>query len=291
MNVKARAWWTMQPRFEGQIDMLNFLWELDDVKYLLNAFRNAIEALFRFKRSFRKSSGRNSFNYASDSVLTYNLGIQPLLSDCGHIWSQLNEQVKQAQLQFQLDGQEPNTRYYSEVLADQSSYTLGSYNNYFHAYGTMHKTVFTACMRYGYEYKLRSDTEAFQKYWGLLGSWETIWNSTPFTFILDYFWKVGKAIHSMETDKNVKLELFKWSESIKTTKSSGVHVLMNSKGLGTTVINGVLEAQGLTSGYKSILYSRTPTSPYKGLYVPIVPKRTTDKQRLNLLCLATSLFH
>lgn len=287
--ARARAWHTLQPRFEPKISMLNFLWELKDVKKMMSSFLHVLHK-YKHARNRAKKLSVNPVHAISDGVLTWNFGIAPLLSDLTQIWTSLQQKIAEAQAQFQLLGQEPNTYHYSETLADQSNLTYGTNNSYYKATGIRYRTVFTATMEYGYKYKMRDKTDAFMQYWGLHGNWEAFFNMVPFSFILDYFFGISKALHFMSKDKNVTMHMLRYMESLKTKKSSGIHILNISKGLGTVIIDGGgLDASGIVSGYESMLYTRRSTRPYRGMYVP-KSKAPSDRQKLNLLCLAVSLF-
>lgn len=287
--ARSRAWHTMQPRFEPEISMLNFLWELKDVRKMITSFLHILRK-YRHACNRAKKLSVNPVRAISDGVLTWNFGVAPLLSDLTQIWASLQQVIADAQAAFKLQGQEPNTYHYSEPLAEQSSLSYGTGNSYYKAYGLRYRTVFTATMEFGYEYKMRGKTDAFMQYWGLHGSWETFFNMVPFSFILDYFLGISKALHFMNKDKNVTMHMLRYMESLKTKKSNGVHILNISKGLGTVIIDGGgLDASDIVSGYESTLYSRRLTRPLKGMYVPKT-KAPSDKQKLNLLCLAVSLF-
>ena len=80
----------------------------------------------------------------------------------------------------------------------------------------------------------------------------------------------------METDPNVHLCMLDYCESIKTTKSSGIH-MCNTGSLKFGVIDGSLATEGLLSGYEAKIYSRRIVPPSKGLYIPQVAKPKSDQ--------------
>lgn len=289
-NARLRAWLTMQPRFEGEISLINFLWELKEVGELLSLAYGIMRKMKKLIRR-RPKKPRDPTVDSSSAILTWNLAITPLLSDLTTIWGQLSSKVKEAQQKFANAGLEPQTSYYTETLENRSILSPGSSNDYYHDYGTQYKTTFTAALMYGYTYNMRSYHDAFMKYWGLNGSWEALYNAFPFSFIVDYFVKLGDAIHYMERDQNVNTHIMRYSESLKTIKSNGTHLTSRSTyGYNYTILNGIEHATGLTTGYRSILYTRLNTRPLTtGFYVPKV-NETSDKQKLNLLCLARQAF-
>ena len=292
-RAASRAWWTMQPRFEGQISMINFLYELKDVKSLLG---HAYD-LFRGLKNLRKIISKVSKNPKYDPskplasvYLEYEFGIKPLIRDLATIIGQLGETVQAAQEEFQALGRTEGglTSHYSEDLATYTNFREGTKNNYIYGYGTETRTRFVATLRYNYDYKLRSDFDAFMKYWGLTGSAEAVWEAIPFSFLVDYFIKIGKAIHAMEVDPNVKLFDIKYCESLKTTKTNGTHLRPDSRVIAY-YIDGKKSSGGLVAGYCGTTYYRYPTVPNKGLYVPKLSSSVTNKQATNLAAVLRTL--
>lgn len=290
-QARARAWHVMQPRFEGEISLINFLWELTDVTHLIQQAYSALRMMKKMIRRRPKLNPRDPTPAASAAVLSWNLSIMPLLKDVTIIWRQIYQKISEYQSKFAKLGEEPNTRHYKEILVDRSTLSTGSSNDYYHEYGSQLNTTFIATLLYGYSYKMRKPHEMLLKYWGLDGSWTALYNAFPFSFVLDYFIKVGDAIRYMEKDKNVNVGVLNYCESLKTIHTSGIHINSASAyGYNFTALNGHIGATGLTTGYRSKLYTRTVGSPLRtGIYVPRV-KSPGDKQRLNLLCLARQAF-
>lgn len=269
-----RAWWTMQPRFEGKISLINFLIELKDLKSMA---QHAYKIMQRLK-GLRKTLNRYKRNPTYDPTKTcaefyleYQFGIAPLLKDLSTIWQQMSDIVREVQEEFASKGASDDgiTSHYTETLALESSTTPGTGNKRYRMLGTVKKTTFTATMQFNYDYKLREGCDAFLKFWGLSGSAEAFWEATPFSFLADYFVKIGKAIHAMEVDPNVKIYEHAYCESIKTTFTSGVHHGKTDDGIVTLVVDGKsISETTLIAGYSGKKYNRAPGSPKKGLYVP-----------------------
>lgn len=295
-GASSRAWWTMQPRFEGRISMINFLYEIKDVEKLvrealrlISALKNLRRTWERLKRAFQRADVDPS-KPAAELYLMKEFGIDPLLKDLSDIMSQICEKVQQVQEAFRDKGEHENVRHYSEDLYQNESMsepkTTGST-----AEGTRTKTVFHATMSYYYDYKMRDLSHAFAKFWGLTGSAEALWNMIPFSFIVDYFIKIGKALHTMEVDPNVKLKDYHYCESLKTTATAGVHF---KKGRDITAIifcvDGATSAEGaLLTGYEVTRYDRYPTVPNKGTALPRL-NNLSDRQLLNMGALLRSFF-
>lgn len=287
--AQSRAWHAMQPEFSGNISMINFLFELTEVKALL---RDALLAckhmskLFSRLRSGKVPKVKDPTKPCAETWLQYQFGIKPLVSDLVQIGQQLYESVLSAQAQFQLDGLENNTRHYSEVFVSESTlakaYGINS--------GFVNQTTFTATMDYSYDYSLRSPLEAIKRYWGLELSAEAIWNALPFSFLADYFFSIGKAISFMEHDSGVSLNLARYGESLKTEATTGVHVTVGSIQSWPICVDSQLVYSGtrLLSGTTSRLYTRYPSLPNKGVALP-VSKHLNGKKMLNMAALLRCL--
>lgn len=137
---------------------------------------------------------------------------------------------------------------------------------------------------------MREGWGLFKHAWGLEVNAEVLWNALPFTFLVDYFYKVGQAIHDMRTDPNVFLKLNQYCESILVSSVSGVSVKdtalayfycpCSSKSTGGHT--GV-------SGMEGTLYRRRVRAPNKGMATPRATG-ATNGQLWNLAALARCLF-
>ena len=295
-SASSRAWWTMQPRFEGRISMINFLYELKDIKALVkeavglvNALKNLRRTWERLKRRFDKGHV-DPTKPAAELYLMKEFGIDPLIKDLSDIMSQICEKVDEAQRAFKDAGEHENVRHYSEDLFFQESLTTPKPTGET-AVGTRIKTKFTATLQFYYDYKMRDMSQAFMKYWGLSGSAEALWNMIPFSFIVDYFIKIGKAIHTMEVDANVKLRDYLYCESLKTTATAGVHLKSGSSITSAIFcVDGEPSSEGaLVTGYEVTRYDRYPTVPNKGTALPRL-NNLTDRQLMNMGALLRSFF-
>lgn len=282
--AQSRAWHEMQPEFEGNVSMINFLYELGEVKALLRDSLLAIKHVRNFLTRLRRGSIKkiDVTKPIAEAHLQYNFGIKPLVDDITTIATQLYTKVIELQAQFALDGLHNNVRHYSETQVFSS--TLPAESGV--GFATVFQSKFTATMDYSYEYELRSSTAALIRYWGLELSAEAIWNALPFSFLLDYFIKIGKAISQMEHDPNVTLKLARYGESLKTTNSVGYHVQFISGVDWPYIINGYATYGGihLLMGAETKLYTRQPTMPNKGIAIPMIG-HLNDKKMANMAAL------
>jgi hypothetical protein len=276
----------MQPRFEGEISMLNFLFELKDFKDLAKFVlrpRTSYNKIRKFLRASRRgarpkdSMGRaldESSRGAAGGYLTWQLAIKPLLSDLAAIHANLATLVREAQEEFNARGSEDQTSHYTEVLGlDDSGLTLGTGSeSYAQASGKYHKTLFTATMHYNYAYEMRGTVDAFVKYWGLKPTAEAFWNAIPFSFIVDYFIRIGDSLHAMEIDKNVDLRMNDYAESLLSEVAIGEYFVPAPEHSNFYVINGEFKTAItyplIYKGTLGSLYERRICEPNYGPALP-----------------------
>lgn len=298
--ARARAWHNMQPRFEGKVSCINFLYELKDfrdiVKYVFKKERALKDIRKLFSRKRPKLSPKDPTSGIATGILVNNFAIQPLIKDLAAMMQQANIIVREAQQQFLESGSDFQKSQYTEEIHRIDKRYTGNYNNAWVANGYMENTLFTATLRYKYDYTMRDTIDAWMKYWGFCGSFEAWWNMIPFSFLVDYFVQIGNSIHAMEHDPNVRLNEYEYGESLKSnfmygTSTSGSPILTQ------LVIDGnvYIKSQGdrmkdrLLSGLEGSLYTRALRTPYYGPATPRL-KLPSTTQTLNMGALLRCLF-
>lgn len=290
--------------------MLNFLFELKD-------FRDIAKAVFKsrspsklaktmrtFRSKMRKidkklcqastpvevatnvaTAGYGAAKIAAQARLINEFAIKPLISDMGNILAQAGEIVNEIQAEFKKQGEEGSTSHYSEVFNIQDNLVPGTYNSYWKASGYYEELIFTATHNYFYNYTMRSESEAFKRYWGLQCTPEVIWNAIPFSFLVDYFAKVGQSIHMMTKDPNTEVLSAQYCESILRTASNGYHVTGDPR--ANLTVNGKYPVGRGTpiSAYTSTHYQRRVCEPNKGSALPKL-KLPNGEQGKNMAALA-----
>lgn len=307
--AQRTAWWSMQPRYESEIQMLNFLLELKDFKTLAKMFmklelNKTALVLRRFLTKLRglkaieKSPKIRSMDTLADITRTAaeirllnEFAIKPLINDCMAIFTQLAETVELAQQMFADRGQSPQTSHYSEhaPVIKTGAYLTGAYSPMY--MGTTEQRRFTATWQFSYKYKMRRGWDLFKRGMGLEFDAETLWNGIPFSFIFDYFYGIGNAIHAMKTDPNVQASTFQYCESILQTRTSGISMDTQSGKLWMfycpTSLTGVQFVPLV--GYTATLYRRRVMLPNKGAALPR-PNRASSGQLWNLAALIRMFF-
>lgn len=301
-SAKARAWNSMQPEFGSDFSLMNFLIELKD-------FRDVAKALFQYPKTIRgliAAAHKLKLQFksgeilkldptlpASEIILTYNLAIKPLISDLVHMAALIQQTVGKAQSDFAQAGGSLQTSHYSENFITEDTLVQPTGDYFWCRKGKLTRTIFTATLKYRYDYAMRPDFAAWCKYWGFSGSLSVAWNVLPFTFILDYFIRIGEAIRWAERDDNIKLFTKIYGESLKTERSDGQswyshsrlrHAIMNDRIIDVAKCTGVLIAGSTTSAYY-----RYPADPYKGFLTPKV-KLPKGSQLLNMLAITRLLW-
>jgi hypothetical protein len=297
-NAQSTAWGTMQPRFEGNVNMFVFLAELKDFKSLLRIMANKpLLKLSNFVRRLRTKNRKLRLDPSlplAQAHLTNEFAIKPLISDIIKITCQLETLAREAQQKFADAGRERSSRHYTEELFREDTDTRTAYQQSAYPHllvGTSKTLTFNATMEYSYRYNMRGPLEAFMRYWGLVPNAEAVWELIPFSFLLDYFIKIGDSIRTASRDGHVGLNLNQYCESLTSYSTSGHHYksdhlyapLITGEGLGDLAYDRA--PNGLVSGYVSSLYTRRVTTPNRSLALPrlAVP---SSKQGLNMLALA-----
>jgi hypothetical protein len=304
-----RAWATMQPRFEGDFQALNFLFELKDFKNIAKNIaalrpKKIVETLKRARSRIRRAQravesgtatakvvdiARNATRTAAEVVLVKHFAIDPTIKDLVSLYSQLATSVKDAQHRFRDSGLSGTTRHYSEEISRVDSRTVGTKNYYWRASGLLKKDLFTATMSFSYDYEMRDTMDAFSRLYGFGMNAGVVWNAIPFTFLVDYFVKVGDAIESMQQDPNVHLDLHQYCESRLVTISNGWTYVPDGR-THCFIINGAeARKDQLICGYEGSYFERRVVSPSKGIVLPRV-KLPSVKQAVNIAALVRCMW-
>jgi hypothetical protein len=305
-----RAWWAMQPRFEGDFQALNFLYELKDFKSVAKAITalrpsKLVETLKRAKSRInranraisRGSTLRNlkevaaaGSRSAGEVVLIKHFAIDPTIGDLTTLYAQMQDLVSDAQHRFRQKGEKGDRRHYSETIREEDSSTIDAKSNYFMVKkGLIVKDTFTATMEYSFDYKMRDFMAAFRRMYGLDLSAGVAWNAIPFSFLADYFIKIGDAIENMSTDPNVLLKLHQYCESRLYDYKYGWTYTSDDR-TRAFIINGRPAAEGqIIHGWNGSLYHRRVVPPRKGIALPKV-QLPSVKQAVNIAALVRCMW-
>jgi hypothetical protein len=278
-SAQRRAWWHMQPRFEGRISMLNFLFELKDfrdiAKYVLKA--DKIKHFRSLGRWFRKNMNRPEFfdptRSAASIWLSWHLNWEQFFKDCSSIFAQAATLAREAEASYKTRGLGQQKSHYSEIIYDDSDFApVSRYGPIFTEYGSRRLVKFTASMQYKYAYTMRTTMDAFIHYWGLTLTAEAFWNAIPFSWVADYVIRIGDSLHAMNTDPHTDLCLCEYCESVLDMHTQGYHITPTTPYNKYLIIDGSLWAAKdtrLLSGLERTRYVREVRPPNYG---PALPK-------------------
>lgn len=308
-SAQRRAYWSMQPRFEGEVQMLNFIYELKDFKELMYlcgktpyGYATACTRLGKQMKRIEKSYSTlkvTAGSVAGASKVWANLrlanqfALKPLIKDVAAITNQLVNTAEVAQAEFVKRGLESQVTHYSEPLSESYSGSWGTYNNAMWFTGLYQKTLFTATMEYTYQTQLRSGLELFKRYWGLEGTYGVLWEAIPFSFLADYFIKIGNSIHYMDKDPNVNINIMQYCESLLQQAAycvgynPGQALVLRFYCPSSHRKDGSLGFQPV-AGVEYTWYNRIITTPNKGAALPRLTCPSYG-QALNMLALVRGM--
>jgi len=122
---------------------------------------------------------------------------------------------------------------------------------------------------------------------GLNVTWEVIWNSIPFSFLVDYVFTLGKTLSLLDETRILPHFTLDYLETTKLNSSNGYHLddrLFHNYYVCENLAR--LNQNKCFAGWESTIYNRTPTWPYKGL---VVPRLRMPNMRQALVALSLSL--
>lgn len=300
-RARYEAYDTMVPKFESDFDLSMFIWELKDFRRLVtlglrlvNARRQwkALELLQREGRKLAGGSPSKSLGSGVDltvgAFLSYNLAYAPLIKDIRNLIKSTRDFHNNAREQFEEAGEQYNTSYHSAtaVTRDESSPLS---NHFWISSGRLDWAKYTAFMSYKYFYPMRDALDALIPYFGMDITIDDVWNMIPLSFVIDYVWKLGKALQLMDRSTSAAILDPVFGESVVHYSQSGLF-LAQDKVLGGahTVVNGKIVKGGypLLSGYEAKNYLRLPV---KGLARRVIPHFSNPNNKQKLIGMALAL--
>jgi hypothetical protein len=309
-DARRRAWWEMQPRFETEIQLLNFIYELKDFKHLCKALWNIRVAeiggrLRAFWKQLQKSrisdnspplqKGIQTLSdltqVAATERLVEQFAIRPLISDLTAIFTTLAVTIERAQANFANRGNLSQLSHYSENGQTTQTGSYGTLASAPFFDGMYTASTFTATMQYRYKYDLRRGWDLLSHGLGLDFNAEVLWNMIPFSFLVDYIYKVGHALHAVRLDPNTDVQMLQYSESILNSTSSGIMADLSVDallGLHCPCSRTIGVMVPLT-GYTATHYVRRLVNPHKAMYTPCT-KPASKGQLWNLAALIRCFF-
>jgi hypothetical protein len=309
-DMRRRAWWEMQPRFETEVQLLNFIYELKDFKQIARHFMRFESSklgvqLHQFWKKLRRVSSHTSktklagktlsglTRTAAEARLVNEFAIKPLISDISAMFTTIASVLERLQQEFAGKGVLHSFRHYTEDIHNTK---VGSYGTRYYSpryLGVEDAARFTATMQYSYRYKLRKGWDLMKAALGLEFTAEVLWNMIPFSFLVDYVYKIGDALHRMRLDPNVDMRLLQYCESILHTTKAG-YLIDRAHPTLKAFYSPYEESEEdttpiLVSGYERKAYRRRVVSPNVGTATPLA-KMPSSGQLWNFAALVRCFF-
>lgn len=325
----GRAYWSMRPKFEGEVSLINSVFELKDFKDVMKPRQiyRALKGAFLsplhsdYAKSFQKlakdrnvrakldeygirTPGDLNLNElrrlshdisgsAATAVLAYNLAYKPTIADVLGIVAQWQTDAMDAQKAFKASGDDGSLSHFSENHRISDTMVPGTGNYTVFQSGSFADVKRTATMRSFYEYKMRDLNSTLVKYWGLAGTAEALWNMLPLSFVLDYVFTVGKALKYMERDNNVMNLTTEYCESVLIKSGDGLAISQDPRVASLIIDGNVLPPRSNTAYH---LVSGTEVKRYTRKVMPAYKgpalpkfKVPSTSQALNMLALARAI--
>jgi hypothetical protein len=207
--INAEAFDKMKPSLEGDLSMTNFLLEIGDIKSTLSFAKKGLSLLQRV------AAGNLSWQFA----------VRPTLRDLSDLYDSmlnLNEKIEN----FRKKGRMLQRRHFRKVFLDspKNVITESLAENVKCRITSEEKVVchFTMFYRYAVpDISVPSNyLNAVRDILGLKLDVSKIWNAIPFSFVLDWFLKIGKWLEQFDSDlTDIRLEVVGYCYSYKCTKS------------------------------------------------------------------------
>lgn len=172
---------------------------------------SAIKDTYKVSKKYLKSNGsanvsRNFAKLSTDFWLELRYALRPLIYECVQAVNALHTQVKRATRQ--------TARGHDEIKENSSTATEETYLSCARVQTTRIRTRKTS-YRAGVLYEIDSDINGILSLWGFDQPFDTIWELTPFSFIIDWFFNVGNTIGSWTTNASLT-PLSSWVTQIHT---------------------------------------------------------------------------
>jgi hypothetical protein len=208
-ELKREAWAAIQPELNSGFSLLNFLLELRDVKEIWalgNKCNSWLGLLGRAKPDPTKS--------LAEIHLLYQFGLKPLVSDIIEMFDLIKGVDKKIN-KFIEDGKKVRPYHFRKVVSEDETEVLPS-----SAYDALYegcRTEYFCTISLSYEYKRPPMFEGLLRVWGLRPTVEHIWNAIPYTFIIDWIFKVNNFLRQLDKDPGLSIAIHDYCDTTKVT--------------------------------------------------------------------------
>ena len=257
-EMRAEAWASLKPQLNDGFSLANFVFELRDIRDLVRT----IPRLRRYLAN-TNTSGWGSKPLA-EVILAYSFGLLPLISDLkGIIDNILN--ADKAINKFLSDGKRLESYHFSKELGfheDVTYVTSGIVK-------TTYKAVYHATLRCKYDYKV--DNSTFCRLAGCRITPEVLWNAVPWTFVVDWIYKVGDFLAQFDNDPGLTVHINDYCDSIKIVSQTSFELSERGSYISDKIRKGATAEgyHGKVWDWTRVHYTRISNQPYFGYALPV----------------------
>lgn len=255
----AQAWANVNI---SEIQALASLGEMPEtIAWIASIFRRALNLVRLFKRkmltrAITRVLKSNKVDTVSDMWLEFRYAFRPLVFEMRQACTALQSQAKRNSRQ--------TARGWCDDLLEESE-SWREYPAWYRSFTVTRSLTRQTKVRAGVLYDIETDINGIMAIWGFDQPFETIWELTPFSFILDWFFNIGDVLSSW-TSQNGLTPLGSWvtlshaySERITAQDFAYDFSVLGANASGTTVSQ--------EPGYSQVhaLYKRRIPNPSRAL--------------------------
>lgn len=232
-QMRARAIAALEPQFSSGFSATNAIFELKDFKGMLRHVRgvggmlkaqtakhlakavglSADHAITSIASSAKDRVRNLSTKTLAELTLEYDFAFKPLVADVEKVYT-LAERAKDTLSRFNAQGFDPNTFHYTEkipgVVVKDDGYSPNKYGSIISRQG-----VFHAQCTQSWHHSVDNALDQFLQHYGLQLTPKNIWDAIPFSFVVDWFYSVGKSLESVSRNTVTSRNIHSYAESYK----------------------------------------------------------------------------
>ena len=206
-QMRRRAWASLMPELNTGFSLLNFIWELKDIKSLMSLSSKLVYQFRTLDKALLSSKT------AAELMLSYSFAIAPFIRDIETMIDGLfniNKRINE----FIAEGKKVNVYHYVEdqQMSLRTVLDATRAGEILYCDTTLQ---YRATMKASYTYIKPSDLEGMLRVTGLRLTPEAIWNAIPFTFLIDWVVRVSDTLRSLDRDTNLTVHIKDYCDSLK----------------------------------------------------------------------------
>jgi hypothetical protein len=283
-QLSAEAYAALEPQFAKGFSLTNAIFELKDFKSLsrhvigVGDFLRAQTAR-KLAAAIAKTADNAISSIASSTILRarnlssktlaeltleYDFAFKPLIADVAKVYT-IAEKATDVLSRFNAQGFGTNTFHFTKPL--QTSYVHPDIAFNSQPYGTSIRYTgkFHAQCRQSWKHTVDNSLDQFLQQYGLQLSPKNIWDAIPFSFVVDWFYSVGKSLETVSRNTVTNRSIHSYSETYKM-EATVARVLkkytLGFNGNWEEVMShygGSSSSHWLGSGYSPVSYARGTT--------------------------------